>query len=341
MEDISEADQTMLTRGWLELSWQDELLSWNASDYSGIDSLTLPINKLWIPDITLLNDVQGYQLLSDKGGMLRLSNTGQVHWYIGLVVGTTCTINVVRFPFDSQQCFLNFSQWSTHSNEVDIKPIVDPYMFEEDNGEWRFLNQSYIREEFQDADTVHTIVFIGFSFQRMPLSFIISGIIPMVLISIVNLGSFMLPLGSEEKVSMGVSVLLSFYIFISGINSLLPDVSNKVSIFKLYVVIMLTLKVMTTLSSVIILHFYYKPTSKPLPRWLQELLLAICKSQQTNHTDVQQDADVKNRYLSGIREHGPDPDWKMVAETLNTVCFITFAVLTLCVSVICFYVMVM
>ncbi|XP_041368559.1 neuronal acetylcholine receptor subunit alpha-6-like [Gigantopelta aegis] len=363
VDGISGRDQMMMTRGWLELSWQDELLSWNASDFSGIDSLTLPINKLWTPDIALLNDVEGNHLLSAKGGQARLSSSGRVEWNIGLVVGTTCVINVFDFPFDLQKCSLKFSQMSSGNHEVAIKPGISRFPPGDNYDEWSFVNESFSHTILEINHVEHALVNIEFTYQRKPMSFIISGIIPMVLLSVVNLGSFILPPGSEEKVSVGVSVLLSFYVFVSVINSLLPDVSDRISIFRLYVVIHLTLKVMTTLSSVIILHFYYKPTSKPLPRWLQKLLLAICRKSQAVHPNLQQeqldtnqlrdssdDSDIHQQGMEFVEQENLDscqilrskrsPDWKMVAETLNTVCFITFSVLTLSVNIICFCVMI-
>ena len=327
--DINEADQKMITRGWLEVSWYDELLSWNASDYSGIDSVTLPLSKLWVPDLTLLNDVKGYQLLANKGGQVRLLSSGKVVWFLGLVVETRCTINIVDFPFDAQECSLHFSQWSSKNSEMDIEPSSINNSPLINNGEWLLINTSCYRDNVTYLDTV--LVSITFTVQRKPMTFVISGIIPMILLSVVSLSSFMLPLGSEEKVSMGVTVLLSFSVFVSVINDLLPDVSDSVSIFRLYVVMMLIVKVLTTLASVTVLHFYYKPMSKPLPGWLQKCLFTFCRIQSTVHPDTNNYPDSKQNR---------SPDWKIVAKTLNTVCFITLTAITMGVNVICFSIMI-
>jgi len=35
--------------------WKDYRLSWNASEFGGVDHLRVPVSRLWLPDITLWN----------------------------------------------------------------------------------------------------------------------------------------------------------------------------------------------------------------------------------------------------------------------------------------------
>jgi len=35
--------------------WRDYRLTWNVSDFGGVDQIYAPVSKLWIPDITLWN----------------------------------------------------------------------------------------------------------------------------------------------------------------------------------------------------------------------------------------------------------------------------------------------
>ena len=36
-------------------SWEDQRLRWNPEDFSNITEITLPVEKLWTPDIVLQN----------------------------------------------------------------------------------------------------------------------------------------------------------------------------------------------------------------------------------------------------------------------------------------------
>ena len=40
---------------WFNLMWTDYQLSWNSSEYSGVDSVVAHPRQLWIPDILLYN----------------------------------------------------------------------------------------------------------------------------------------------------------------------------------------------------------------------------------------------------------------------------------------------
>ena len=35
--------------------WRDYKLRWNASEYGGVTSITVPASRIWIPDVVLYN----------------------------------------------------------------------------------------------------------------------------------------------------------------------------------------------------------------------------------------------------------------------------------------------
>jgi len=35
--------------------WRDYRLTWNASEFGGVDKLYVPVSRLWLPDVTLWN----------------------------------------------------------------------------------------------------------------------------------------------------------------------------------------------------------------------------------------------------------------------------------------------
>ena len=38
---------------WLEMEWFDERLKWTPNDYNSTTEITLPVNKIWVPDIVI------------------------------------------------------------------------------------------------------------------------------------------------------------------------------------------------------------------------------------------------------------------------------------------------
>ena len=53
--DVDEKNQILTVNCWLSQVWNDTHLTWNASDFGGIDTIALPYDKVWRPDIILYN----------------------------------------------------------------------------------------------------------------------------------------------------------------------------------------------------------------------------------------------------------------------------------------------
>lgn len=45
----------MTTNVWVEQEWNDYKLKWNPDDYGGVETLHVPSEHIWLPDIVLYN----------------------------------------------------------------------------------------------------------------------------------------------------------------------------------------------------------------------------------------------------------------------------------------------
>lgn len=50
-----ERNQVIVTNIWFRQYWKDYILTWNSSQYQGVNELHLTRNEVWVPDITLYN----------------------------------------------------------------------------------------------------------------------------------------------------------------------------------------------------------------------------------------------------------------------------------------------
>uniref|UniRef100_A0A0M3HKD4 Neur_chan_LBD domain-containing protein n=1 Tax=Ascaris lumbricoides TaxID=6252 RepID=A0A0M3HKD4_ASCLU len=50
-----ERNQVLTTRSWLNVNWLDPRLTWNATEWDGIKTMYVPYQRLWKPDIILVN----------------------------------------------------------------------------------------------------------------------------------------------------------------------------------------------------------------------------------------------------------------------------------------------
>lgn len=53
-----DTDQKLTTTGFLTVEWTDELLMWDPLDYDNIQTILVPQNEVWKPDITLDNGIE-------------------------------------------------------------------------------------------------------------------------------------------------------------------------------------------------------------------------------------------------------------------------------------------
>lgn len=65
--DVDEMRSVMSVDAWMRLSWVDEHLQWNPSDYDGVSSIHFGFNELWRPDILLYNRLYQPTVGSDQG----------------------------------------------------------------------------------------------------------------------------------------------------------------------------------------------------------------------------------------------------------------------------------
>uniref|UniRef100_A0A2S2QYQ2 Acetylcholine receptor subunit alpha-like 1 n=1 Tax=Sipha flava TaxID=143950 RepID=A0A2S2QYQ2_9HEMI len=53
--EVNLRNQIMTTNVWVEQEWNDYKLKWNPEDYGGVDTLHVPSEHIWLPDIVLYN----------------------------------------------------------------------------------------------------------------------------------------------------------------------------------------------------------------------------------------------------------------------------------------------
>ncbi|XP_071096134.1 neuronal acetylcholine receptor subunit beta-3-like [Haliotis cracherodii] len=330
VEALDENTQSLTSTGFLTLEWTDDLLTWNSWNYGDITNITIPVEKLWIPDLILINGLHEQSLILPNGEMARVKNDGRVTWYKWITRRTNCLLDMRKFPFDTQTCSFKFSQWTSVIYEINMAVDsikIDPLLSQQ-NGEWEIVGKS--KETIvtsYDEIYIYQEVAFTFVFTRKYLYYIITNILPVMLLSVLNLGMFLLPPESGEKVSLCISIVLSYAVFLSVIGESLPEVSDTVSIFSIYLLAMMFLKVTTTLIIVAILNVYHSDTTKEL----------TC-AHASNRTEIESPPDNEHVTEPGnmserkISTNGN----KQLAALLNKIGFCIIFSLTVILTVVCF-----
>nr|XP_057945340.1 neuronal acetylcholine receptor subunit alpha-7a isoform X2 [Doryrhamphus excisus] len=262
----------------MDVSWNDCQLLWNTSDYNGVSTMRFPDHLLWKPDILLYNSADERfdatfhtkVLVNQSGGCLFLPPA---------IFKSTCYIDVRWFPFDIQKCDLKFGSWTYGGWSVDLtmsEADISNYVA---NVEWDLVEVSgkkndHIYECCPEPypDVTYTIVI-----RRRTLYYGLNLLLPCVLISILAMLVFLLPADSGEKISLGMTALLSLIVLMLLVAEIIPATSDSVPVIGQYFVTTMVIVAVSITATVVVLQFHHHdPDGAKMPKWVRVLLLNWC-----------------------------------------------------------------
>uniref|UniRef100_A0A3B3ZJL0 Neuronal acetylcholine receptor subunit alpha-7 n=1 Tax=Periophthalmus magnuspinnatus TaxID=409849 RepID=A0A3B3ZJL0_9GOBI len=273
--DVDEKNQILTTNAWLQMQWYDHYLKWNQSDYPGVKNLRFTPDQIWTPDILLYNSAHDKFDATFKTNVL-VNSSGFCEYLPPGIFVSTCSVDVRWFPFDIQRCELKFGSWTFDGWLLDIQmkeADVSGYM---PNGEWDLIGVPGDRnEQFYDccAEPYPDVTFVV-TLRRRTLFYALNLLIPCVLLSSMTLVVFLLPANSGEKISLGITVLLSLTVFMLMVAEIMPATSDSVPLIGQYFASTMVIVGMSVVATVIVLQFHHhNPNNGPMPRLLHLVLL--------------------------------------------------------------------
>ncbi|XP_061661869.1 acetylcholine receptor subunit delta isoform X2 [Syngnathoides biaculeatus] len=114
---LKEVDETLLTNVWIDHTWTDYRLTWNTTEFDGIEMLRLPSNMVWLPEIVLENNNDAQFQVAYYSNVL-VNSEGLCYWLPPAIFRSSCSINVNYFPFDWQNCTLKFTSLTYNAKEI-------------------------------------------------------------------------------------------------------------------------------------------------------------------------------------------------------------------------------
>lgn len=207
----------------LHLSWKDELLTWNTSQFGGITAVFPQAIKYWTPEIENTfsaktgceqNGNENYHSIVDA----TITNEGFVNYNVWGVVGAMCRIDMTYFPWDIHVCSTNYFSGVYQTEKLKIVSIQHKIIDEpdyEENQEWTIL-KSFLRSyNYTDASGSVSQSFSSSSvtIARRPGFVLIHNFTPAWLLCFLNLFVPLIPPDSE-RLSFSVTTYLAM-IFIN------------------------------------------------------------------------------------------------------------------------------
>ncbi|KAJ8340691.1 hypothetical protein SKAU_G00353240 [Synaphobranchus kaupii] len=271
---VNEREQIMTTNVWLTQHWIDYRLSWDPSEYDGIDKLRIPSRHIWLPDIVLYNNADGTYEVTVFTNAIVLFN-GSIFWLPPAIYKSACKIEVKHFPFDQQNCTLKFRSWTYDHTELDLvlKSGVASMDDFTPSGEWDILALPG-RRTVNPSDPTYVDVTYDFIIKRKPLFYTINLIIPCILITSLAILVFYLPSDCGEKMTLCISVLLALTVFLLLISKIVPPTSLDVPLIGKYLMFTMVLVTFSIITSVCVLNVHHRsPSTHTMPAWVKLVFL--------------------------------------------------------------------
>ena len=218
---LDDVQQTMKSYVYLHVTWQDETLAWNASDFHGVHTVEVPVGTVWAPDIFLVNSMDTGNIMLNAV-RFKIRSDGTISTTLVLITDTLCNMDHGKFPYDTQHCSVIMHSYSQFVQLKLQLMVIDKSLLEKfvRKNEWEMVRQSVISLLWVDNET--SMLSVQVELRRKTTFFTMCLVVPMVLTSYMNTLVFLVPLEAGEKVSFLVSIFISTSVFTSFFTSVMP-----------------------------------------------------------------------------------------------------------------------
>lgn len=201
---------------------------------------------------------------------------GEVLWVPPAIYQSSCTIDVTYFPFDQQTCIMKFGSWTFNGDQVSLalynnKNFVDLSDYWK-SGTWDIIEVPAYLNVYQPdtsntptttppttpAQPTETDITFYIIIRRKTLFYTVNLILPTVLISFLCVLVFYLPAEAGEKVTLGISILLSLVVFLLLVSKILPPTSLVLPLIAKYLLFTFIMNTVSILVTVVIINWNFR-----------------------------------------------------------------------------------
>ncbi|CAI2349584.1 unnamed protein product [Caenorhabditis sp. 36 PRJEB53466] len=272
--DVDERNQILTTNSWVRLHWVDYKLVWDPRLYQNVTRIHIPSDKIWKPDIILYNNADAQYTKSVMSTDVIVDYLGNIHWPLSAIFTSSCPLDVKHYPFDRQTCILKYASWAYDGTKIDLllkseQGDITNYIT---NTEWSLIG---IRAEkhqviYSCCPEPYPFIDVHVTIERRAMFYVFNLILPCVLISLIALLGFYMPTDSGEKVTLGITSLLSTTVFLMLVAEGMPPTSEALPLIGIYYGVTIMLVALATAMTVFTVNIHHNGVhGYPVPPFLQ------------------------------------------------------------------------
>ncbi|XP_067286354.1 5-hydroxytryptamine receptor 3A-like [Pseudorasbora parva] len=267
-----EKSQIFVPLLWMSVRWNNDRISWDPNDFCGIKKVILPKEMLWKPDLYVLETAEKED--GPLNPFLYITHDGNVTMEDDHKIVSTCTMNVHKFPFDTQTCHITVSSINHSDQEIKLVPASNSSKTTQvaresllTQGEWEFLNISVSMDKESYEGQTFDLIKYTISVRRMPLMHLINFQLPVLFFLILDLASFFIP-DRGEKLCFKVTVLLGISVLLLILNDILPSKSHRCPLIATYVIVIFSFMLLSLLETILVIYLI-NMSSEQDTKWVQ------------------------------------------------------------------------
>jgi hypothetical protein len=215
-----------------------------------------------------------------------------VTWVPEVRIHTKCEINVKDFPFDTQCCEINLYSWAHSANQMIIllygNKNITNLTYLAKNTEWRIYNTCAMNHTIKLGND-HSDWWVTryvIQIKRESIYHFYTLLMPCGVLSLCSLLLFWLPPASEEKITLGVTILLAFFVNSLIVSNYTPESTSELPVIGVYYTFNIFLVSLSLAGVVFALTIYYRGhTKERVPEWLR-CLFRIEKLNELNSSMI-------------------------------------------------------
>uniref|UniRef100_A0A914XPQ4 Uncharacterized protein n=1 Tax=Plectus sambesii TaxID=2011161 RepID=A0A914XPQ4_9BILA len=259
---LNEQDEFIDLIIWTSLTWTDEFLRWNISDFGNCTFIRTLASNVWQPDVVYLNALDNIPIVSDDIKYVSIDHKGNVNVWHATHSSLRCEMDITQFPFDTQACDIVVGLWSYESNTTlltlgEKRSNVPPVHM----GFSEFETISYYGEANRRpcalTNESYTELYYKLILKRRPEYYIFVLIIPSFLLTSLCIIGIFTPNSHDgerhEKMTLGLTTLLSMAMILNITADAMPKSAKGLPLLGYYVLCeIIVCSISTILSTVII-----------------------------------------------------------------------------------------